>query len=276
MWSSLLFAPLFVLLLAVYAQLRLISASEVELVLVNLTFVLFILFPRLRSRLLRRRTFVNAWLKQDHWLSRLLQGGAIYMSIQLMCVLPIAFILLVELHLITVTCWMMFIQLAFLSAILRSLLQRRLTTLLQPTAAHVLSREWATYFFAAGCAMILIYQALYTERPDLSDRALQGALSFTEEKMSSHAQGFFGDLMFMRSIKETTFWWSITKLPELLEGLSPTILWLSKSVLIFIYSFYQLSVVYAFSLWFAGVLECTDPSFYRFVKGSQSRLEVQD
>lgn len=275
MWSSLLFAPLFILLLAIYAQLRLESASEIELVLVNLSFIVFILFPRLRSRLLRRRTFVNAWLQEEHWLSRLLQGGSIYMSIQLIFVVPVAFILLIELHLITYTCWIMFTLLAGISALLRSLVHRYLSALLQPTASSVLAREWATYFFSAGCAVILFYQALYTERLNLSDRALQDALLYTSQNISIGSEGLIGDLIFMRSLKETTFWWSITKLPELLDGLPSTIIWLSKTGLIFIYSFYQLSVVYAFSLWFAGSLECTDPSFYHFLKGERSTLKVQ-
>ena len=268
MWSSLIFAPLFVSLLAMYSVLRIERATEFELIIVNLLFVLFILFPRLRSQLIRRRTLVNSWLRGNHWLRSLLQGGSIYMGVQLILVVPIAFVLLIELPLITINGWIILIPLAFISALFRAGLYRLLCSPLKPNAASVLSREWATYLFSLGSALILLYQALYADRPDLSDRSLQDALLFTSNNLGTEPDGIIGDLMFIRLLKETTFWWSITKLPTLLHGLPVAIIWLSKTGLVLVYSLYQLSVIYAFGQWFAGVLECTDVQFYHFIKGS--------
>lgn len=267
MLRSIIFPPLSVVLLATYALFRLDRALEVELIGVNLLFILFMLFPRLRSRLLRRRTLVNSWLKDGHWLRKLLQGGSIYLIFQLIFVIPVAFIFLIELHLITAKSWTLFIPLATLVGLSHFLLHRSFKTLLKPMAASVVSRELASYLFMIGAGLIFLYQALYTDRPDLSDRSLHEALLYTQEAQKHNSEGLISDLIFMFTLKESAFWWTIVKVPQLLSAFPQAMIWLAKTGLIIIYTLYQLSVVYAFGQYFAGVLEFTDPQFYLFMKG---------
>ena len=267
MLRSLIFPPLGIVLIASYSLFRLDRAYEFELIGVNLLFILFMLFPRLRSRLLRRRTLVNSWLKEGHWLRKLLQGGSIYLIFQLIFVIPVAFIFLIELHLITIQSWFFFIPLAALVGLAHFLLHRSFQTLLQPMAASVVSRELASYLFMLGAGLIFLYQALYTDRPDLSDRSLHEALLYTQQAQKHTSEGLISDLIFMFTLKENAFWWTIVKIPQLLSAFPQAMIWLAKTGLVIIYTLYQLSVVYAFGQYFAGVLEFTDPQFYLFMKG---------
>ena len=125
---SVITTPLIVSVLAIYSTIRLREASELELILVNLLFVLMILFPRLRSKLLRRRTYVNGWVRESHWAHGLLQGGSFYLIIQLCLSLPMAFILLVELQHITIQSWYALIPISLLSSIVNLSLRAKLSS----------------------------------------------------------------------------------------------------------------------------------------------------
>ena len=275
MLFSVITTPLVISALAIYSLTSLSAASELELISVNLLFILLILFPRLRSKLLRRRTFVNAWVREEHWSRSLLQGGAIYLIPQLLITLPNAFLLLVELQHITLRSWYILIPLSFVVSLVNLGLRRQLSGPLKTSAASVIAREWSTYLFAVLSALILGYQALYTARPDLSDRSLQEALLYVSETTPQIAVGFFGDLMYLSALKETSFWWAITALPQQLSGLPAAVVWLCQYGLAGVYIIYQISVVYALSQVFSGTLELADPQFYAFMRGeSKERVEA--
>ncbi len=267
MLRSIIFPPLSILVLAAYSLFRLEQASQFELICVNLILIVFMLLPRLRSRLLRRRTLVNSWLKEGHWLRNLLQGGSIYLIFQLIFVVPVAFIFLIELHLITEHSWFIFMPLATLAGLLHFFMHTSFQNLLKPMAASVLSREFTSYIFMLGAGLIFLYQALYTDRPDLSDRSLHEALLYTQQAQKHTSEGLVSDLIFMFTLKESAFWWTIVNIPQLLSAFPPAMVWLAKTGLVFIYTLYQLSVVYAFGQYFAGVLEFTDSQFYIFMRG---------
>ena len=276
MLFSMITAPLVVSILALYSLTRLLNSSEFELIVVNLCFILLILFPRLRSKLVRRRTFVNAWIKEGHWTRELLQGGSLYLIIQLLISIPAAFLLLIELQHITVNSWYVLIPLSFVVSLGNLLLRRQLSGLLKPFAAGVIAREWSTYIFAGLSAFVLGYQALYATRPDLSDRSLQEALLYISESSPQITAGFFSDLIFLSALKETTFWWAITAIPHQLTSLPEAVIWLCQLALSTVYILYQISVVYALSLMIAGALEIADPSFYAFMKGRSSERHKSD
>ncbi len=271
MLKGLVIAPLSMSLLSIYSLARLNQSSELELITINLCFILLILFPRIRSKLLRRRTFVNAWMKEGHWLQELLQGGALYMVLQLIISLPVAFVLLIELQHIRLNSWYFLIPLSLVAASTQLIINQQLSGVLKSFAASVLAREWSTYIFMGGSALILGYQALYTVRPDLSDRSLQDAMQFINETTPNLSSGFLGDLMFLSSLKETAFWWTIIKTPELLSSLPSTIVGLCQAGLAGIYTLYQISIVYALGQLFAGILELSDSTFYAFIEGRQSK-----
>ena len=150
MLKGLVIAPLSMSLLSIYSLARLNQSSELELITINLCFILLILFPRIRSKLLRRRTFVNAWMKEGHWLQELLQGGALYMVLQLIISLPVAFVLLIELQHIRLNSWYFLIPLSLVAASTQLIINQQLSGVLKSFAASVLAREWSTYIFMGG------------------------------------------------------------------------------------------------------------------------------
>ena len=276
MWLNLIIAPIWTSTLAAYSIVRLPTAPEAELIGVNLLFLLFMLFPILRSKLLRRRTFVNAWFKENHWLRELLQGGAIYLFFQVLLILPFAFLFLLELQHISIDSWLLLVPLSFVSALCQKAFYVQLSKSLKPIAASVLSREWATYCFMFGCILIFAQQILYTPHPDLSDRSLQEALLFAEEQSHHKQNGFIGDLIFFSTLKDTAFWWLLMKIPTVLTELPQVLTWLLQLSLSSVYFLYQLSIAYAFSRCFAGALEFADREFYQFISGSASRQPSQE
>ena len=64
------------------------------------------------------------------------------------------------------------------------------------------------------------------------------------------------------------------QLPSL-KGLPASFTWLASQSLMGLYSLYQLSVLFALSQYFAGLLELVDPQCYRFLRGSPAKSPVK-
>ena len=271
LWWGVLSAPLSLALIGGYGVWRIPQAGELELIGVNLLLLVTILFPRLRSRLLRRRAWVNVWIRQGHQLRDLLQGGALYLSIQMLIVAPVSLLLLIELRHISVALWRDFIILGAVCGVARAFIHWRFHRFLTRQAASVISREWATYLFLFGAAVVMLNHSLYTSRPDFDDRSLSEALLFTAQAFPDDRGGILSEFMFLSALKETGFWWTVIKLPMALKGLPDGIIWLSRSILILAYSLYQLSVLFALSQYVAGALDIIDKEFFAFFRGSTTK-----
>lgn len=273
LWLGAITAPVSLALLGFYGQWRVTRASEFELIFINLLFLLLILFPRLRSKLLRRRTWVNSWIRSGHWLRDLLQGGAIYLAIQLVISVPAALILLLELQHIPPSVWLILSCWGFLCSLIRIIAFPRLSKILHKEAASVLAREWATTLFIMGAGAAMLWGVLYMERPDFSQQSLEDALLFTARNVNRGGEGAFADLLFLSALKESGFWWGVVRLPEALSHFPDPLVFLVRTLMICLYSLYQLSVIFALSQLFAGTLEITDREFLTFLRGSSLKRE---
>ena len=271
LWLGVIVTPVLTFALGAYGLWRAPKATELELICVNLILLLFILFPRLRSKLLRRRTWVNSWLKSGHWLRGLLQGGAVYLAVQLMVAVPAALLLLIELQHITYSTWCSLALWGAFCALARIALFNRFSLALHHNAASVLAREWATTLFMLGAGISVCISTLYAERPDLSTYSLTEALRISSALSTQGGEGLFGDLIFLSALKEDAFWWLITRLPKELSGLPSELILLAQSFLFALYTIYQISVIFVLSQWFAGVLEIVDRDFFSFLTGVHPR-----
>ena len=273
LWWGILLTPLGLGLLASYGLWRAPHAGESELIGFSLALLVTLLFPRLRSRLLRRRAHVNVWIRRGHPLRSWLQGGSLYLVFQLLLAIPVSLILLVELQHVSGSLWRDLIILGGVCGGARLLIHARLRSVLNRQAASVLAREWAVYLFLGIAALIMLNHTLYASRPNFDDRTLSEALLFTAQVSPVERGGAIRELMFLSALKETAFWWSVIKLPIALKGLPEVVIWLSRSILVLIYALYQLSVLFALSQFVAGMLEFIDREFYTFVRGSRPSKE---
>ena len=269
LWFGVFTAPASLALIASYSLWRAPRATELELIFVNLTLLLVILFPRLRSRLLRRRSWVGAWMREGHWLRSLLRGGALYMSVQLIIAIPASLLLLVELQNLTLEMWTYLLALGALCALIRVALFRQLSSPLRVEAASVITREWATWCFFIGAATLTLWYTLYTPQPDLASLSLQDALLLsTEQQPEPSGDGVLNEVMWVTAVKESVFWWTILNAPRLLVDLPELVRWAAQVTLIGVYALYHLSALFALSQYVAGSLECVDRHFYRFLRGT--------
>ena len=270
LWLGVLLTPISLALLGGYGIWRAPQASELELIGVNLLILLALLFPRLRSRLLRRRALVNVWMHRGHPLRQWLQGGSLYLIIQLLIVVPISLLLLIELRHLSSEIWRDLIILGAVCSGVRVLIYNRLHSVLRDQAASVVAREWTVYLFLLGAALIMLNHTLYASRPNFDQRSLSEALLFTAQNFPSQRGGFLSELMFLSALKETSFWWSVINLPIALKGLPEGIIWFARSILVCVYALYQLSILFALSQYIAGSLDIVDRAFYGFLRGSNT------
>jgi hypothetical protein len=262
-------------MLSLYAQ-RITYASELELAGLSLLCSILMMFPKLRSGLLRRRLVVNTWMRDDHPLRALLQGGSIYASIKLLLVFPLATLIIAELQIIHRLEWLCLIGTATLASLLRLWIYRVLKRGFYLTPSWILAREWSTSIFLGLSILILLPLSLYLPRPDLTGLSLQQALTQSYPTTTETSLGLFGMIQGLSSVKEVSFWWTLLNLPELLKG-APS--WLISASMLGIgglYALYSISVVYAFSRFTAGLLELGDPSFYRFMRSHKANRQVTD
>ena len=273
LWWGILLTPLGLGLLACYGLWRAPHASESELIGFSLALLVTLLFPRLRSRLLRRRAHVNVWIQRGHPLRRWLQGGSLYLVFQMLLAIPVSLILLVELQHLSGSLWRDFIVLGAFCGGARLLIHARLSRVLKRQAASVIAREWTVYLFLLIASLVMLNHTLYANRPNFDNRTLSEALLFTAQTSPAERGGAIRELMFLSTLKETAFWWSVIKLPIALKGLPEVVIWLSRSMLVLIYALYQLSVLFALSQFVAGMLDLIDRDFYTFIRGSRPSKE---
>jgi len=262
-------------MLSLYAQ-RITYATEIELAGLSLLCSILMMFPKLRSGLLRRRLLVNTWMRDDHPLRSFLQGGSIYASIKLLIVFPLATLIIAELQIIHRLEWLCLIGTATLASLLRLWIHRGLKRAFYLTPSWILAREWSTSIFLGLSILILLPLSLYLPRPDLTGLSLQQALAQTYPTTTESALGLFGMVQGLSSVKEVSFWWILLNLPTLLEGAPSWIISASMFGIGGLYALYSISVVYAFSWLLAGLLELGDPSFYRFMRSRTSTRQVTD
>jgi len=262
--SSPLCAALFVWGACLYGA-RAPHASERELAAVTALAALLIAAPALRSGVARRRLWVNAWMRPDAALARLLQGGALYAGLKLLAALPWAVFLVAELQHTTEAQRIALGGAAAAAGVAREGLRRWLERLLAPVPASVFAREWATRLFTLLGAAALLPLALTQPRPSYAGLSLKAALLSGEE--AERAVGLFGLLQDLSELKEVGFWWALQNLPALLSGAPERAISWARWGLAALYLLYALSFLHALSRLAAAALELTDERARRFLRG---------
>ena len=243
--------------------------NEISLIGLTLLLGLIILAPQVRSGLIRRRLFLTQWLRDDHQLFHWLKGGAFYVGRHFVISFFWATLILVELqHFHLVEHWILLG--GFGSAfVLQMVLFKILQKWLQKAPASVFAREWTVLCIRWGLVLVLIPTLFYLPKPDLNGLSFQEVLTFSLPKSDQVAYGLFGFLQLFSQVKENTFWWFILNYEQLIT-LPPLLLNLFHWILIGLYCLYSLSVIYAMSRLISGLIELTDPYFYRFIRSKPS------
>ncbi len=240
------------------------SASEGELAAATAAAALLIAAPALRSGVARRRLWVNAWMRPDAALTRLLQGGALYAGLKLLAALPWAVFLVAELQHISEHQRLALGGAAVAAGMGREWLRRSFSRLFTPVPASVFAREWATRLFILFGALALIPLALTQPRPSYEGLSLKAALLSAQE--GEGALGVFGLLQELSEVKEVGFWWALQNLSALLAGAPERLIEWSRWGLTALYLLYTLSFLHALAFLTAAALELTDPLGRRFLR----------
>ena len=245
------------------------GASELALTSLALGFTLLLTLPTLRSRLMRRRLWVNTWMRQRGTLTELLQGGALYAMVTFLLCLPWATLITAELINISPTQALILGGGTSLMVWLKAWLEGTLKHVFSAAPSSLLSREWGVALGMSLCALALIPAALYQPRPDLQGVSLQEALLLTSGGTEASASGgLFGLLQSLVELKEVSFWWALQNLDVLLADLPPRLIAWLRLALGGLYTLYSLSVVYAFSRLQGALIELTDAHARSFLIGS--------
>jgi hypothetical protein len=247
------------------------SSNWSELYLIGLTLLLglIILAPQVRSGLIRRRLFLHQWLHNQSLWFDWLRGGIFYVGRHFLISFLWALLILVELqHLHYIEHWI-FLSSFGIAIGLQLFLFKKFKSILKEAPASMYAREWTMILIRWGLILILIPAILYLPRPDLSGVSFQEAITFSLPKSDQVAYGLFGFLTLFSKIKEDLFWWFILNYEQLVD-LPPLALEICWVLLVGLYYVYSLSVMYAISRLISGLLELTDPYFYRFIRSKSS------
>ena len=258
---SILIPPLIFVGLFFYSP-RVTQAGELELVVLNVLCAILVMLPRLRSGLIRRRLFINTWMKRGTKIQSLLQGGSFYASVKLLIAIPLSLLMISELQHIHHKQWYVLIGSMAIASLCRVMFSRGLKSFLMDMPASVIAREWATGVFLLCAILALIPITLYLPQPNFHGIPLRDALLQLPQQESV---GIFGILQQISAFKEISFWWLIMNIDTLLSGIPAWGILLAQWSLKCIYVAYSISVVYAFARLGAGLIELGDPLFYRFI-----------
>ena len=243
-------------------SLRAGAASELELTALTTALSVLMMLPQLRGKLIRRRLWVNVWMKQGASLTRRLQGGPILAGITLCQSLPWALLLVVELINLSRAQALLFSGLVVLISLIRDRFDRGLRRVLDEVPASLFAREWAARVYWGLGALCLIPLTLYQLRPALRGLALEEALSLSS--VTGETGGIFGVLHQLAALKELSFWWFIENIDLLLSGRYAFAAGAARIGAVALYLLYALSMVYSFTRLVSAILELTDPVARRF------------
>lgn len=242
------------------------EASELELTVMTTLFALIMMLPKLRSRLVRRRLWVNTWMREKAALTELLQGGVIFATYTLFLSLPWAALLVAELNNITAQQALTLSALAGLTTLMRASLRRWFERVFDEVPASLFAREWSGRAFLGLGVLSLIPTTLYQDRLNLQGLSLQEALllsGVTEEA----GFGIFGLIRELATLKEVSFWWLIENIDTLLKGSKPALITITRYGLGALYTVYAISILYSFTRLVSALHELTDPVARRFFWG---------
>lgn len=244
------------------------QASELELTICTMVFTFFMMLPMLRSKLVRRRLWVNVWMREKALLTGILQGGVIFATFTFCLTAPWATLLLAELSQITDEQAMILSLLAGLTTLLRTGLQTWFSSVFDEVPSSLFSREWSARIYLILGIFCLIPTILYQDRIDLNGRSLQDALllSGITERGSF---GIFGLIRELAALKEVSFWWLIDNIDRLLTKTNPVLIQIVRYGLGALYTLYAISIVYCFTRLVSALHELTDPIARRFFWGQK-------
>jgi hypothetical protein len=244
------------------------EASELELSVAVTALSFLMMLPLLRSRLIRRRLWVNTWMAERATLTELLQGGVIFASLTFALSVPWAVLLISELVNLSVEQRYALCGLAALSVGARALFRRVLRVSFTEVPVSLLSREWGARVYGLLGVITLIPITLYQDRIDMKGLALQEAL--LRSGVTDEGLGLFAFLQRSVELKEVSFWWLIENIDVLLSGAPPVLIKATRFALAGLYTLYSISIVYGFSKVMSASLELTDPVARRFFWGERA------
>ena len=243
--------------------------NEVPLIALTLILGLIILAPQVRSGLIRRRLFLQQWLREEGRLFHWLKGGVLYVSRHFIMSFFWATLILIELqHLHLIEQWI-FLGGFGISIGVNVLLFKKFKHILKDAPASVYAREWTMVGLRWSLTLILIPAILYFPRPNLIGLSFQETVFFSLPQDDQIAHGLFGFLQIFSQIKENAFWWFVLNHEQIVQ-FPPLILSVFHWILMGMYCVYSMSVIYAMSRLMSGLLELTDPYFYHFIRSRSS------
>ena len=249
------------------------QAPEWVLIIINLLVAFLLLFPQLRSQLIRRRLLVNTWFRQDSTILHLIQGGVLYGSLRFLLVLPLAMLLVAELQHISLIQWYIIIIITLFISGGKILVERKLNRLVYKHPASILSREWMVWTFIILTIPCWCYLVLHTSKANLQGLSLEQVI--TQMEVSGIEEGLFNSLQMLSVFKENLFWWLFLNLKTLLSNFPDWLFTISHYTLLIVYLIYSVSIVYLLSRLIGGLLELSDPCFYVFFKDPIQAYQAQ-